>query len=46
MDMALALVAHLHGETFASRVADGIELEWNRDATWDPFAARVGLDPG
>ncbi|MGA9078412.1 MAG: DJ-1/PfpI family protein [Acidimicrobiales bacterium] len=46
MDMALALVAHLHGETFTSRVADGIELEWHRDATWDPFAARAGLDPG
>ena len=46
MDMALALVAHLHGETFASRVVDGIEIEWHRDATWDPFAARVDLDPG
>jgi transcriptional regulator GlxA family with amidase domain len=46
MDMALALLAHLHGETFASRVADGIELEWHRDATRDPFAAKVGLGPG
>jgi transcriptional regulator GlxA family with amidase domain len=45
MDMALALVAHLHSEEVALRVADGVEYEWHRDAAWDPFAAKNGLVP-
>lgn len=45
MDMALALIAHLHGEELAARVADDVELEWHRDPTWDPFAAKNGLVP-
>ena len=43
MDMALALVARLHGERLAGLVADAIELEWHRDPAWDPFAVENGL---
>jgi transcriptional regulator GlxA family with amidase domain len=43
MDMALALIAHLHGDELASSLADAVELEWHRDPTWDPFAALYGL---
>jgi transcriptional regulator GlxA family with amidase domain len=46
LDMALALIAHLHGEELARDVADRVELEWHEDAAWDPFAARAGLVPG
>lgn len=45
MDMALALVARLHGEGLAESVADGVELEWHRDPAWDPFAVKNGLTP-
>jgi transcriptional regulator GlxA family with amidase domain len=45
MDMALALVAHLHGNRLADSVADGIELDRHREPTWDPFAAKNGLIP-
>jgi transcriptional regulator GlxA family with amidase domain len=38
MDMTLAFLAHLHGEDLATGVANAIELEWHRDASWDPFA--------
>lgn len=44
MDMTLALIAHLHGEAVASDVADQVEYDWHRDPSWDPFAARYGLD--
>jgi transcriptional regulator GlxA family with amidase domain len=43
MDMALGLIAHLHGEELASGLADRVELEWHRDSSWDPFAAKNGL---
>jgi transcriptional regulator GlxA family with amidase domain len=43
MDMALALIAHLHGEQRAASLADAIEFEWHRDPAWDPFAALYGL---
>jgi transcriptional regulator GlxA family with amidase domain len=43
IDMALALVAHLHGEDLAAAVADGVEHDWRMDPTWDPFAAKNGL---
>jgi hypothetical protein len=43
MDMTLALIAHLHGDELASRVADGVEYDWHKDSTWDPFAATHGL---
>jgi transcriptional regulator GlxA family with amidase domain len=39
MDMTLALIARLHGDRLASRVAHGVELDWHRDPEWDPFAA-------
>ena len=31
MDMALAVIARLHGDELASTVADGVELDWHRD---------------
>ncbi|MEO8693918.1 MAG: DJ-1/PfpI family protein [Acidimicrobiales bacterium] len=43
IDMALALIGHLHGNDFAQRLADGTEYEWHTDADWDPFAAMNGL---
>ena len=46
MDMALALIGHLHGEDLAIESADAVEYEWHRDATWDPYAAKNGLVSG
>lgn len=43
MDMALALIAELHGEHVATDVANGVELERHHDPAWDPFAALNGL---
>lgn len=43
MDMALALIARLHGDRLATSVADGVELDWHREPAWDPFAAKNGL---
>jgi putative intracellular protease/amidase len=43
IDMALALIAHLCGEDRATTLADRVEYEWHRDATWDPYAAKNGL---
>ena len=43
IDMALALIGHLHGTDLAQRVADGTEYEWHVDSGWDPFAAKNGL---
>jgi transcriptional regulator GlxA family with amidase domain len=43
IDMALGLIAHLHGEDLASGVADRVEYEWHRDSSWDPYAAKNGL---
>jgi transcriptional regulator GlxA family with amidase domain len=43
MDMSLAVIAELHGEDAAQRVAAAAEYEWHRDADWDPFAALNGL---
>jgi transcriptional regulator GlxA family with amidase domain len=45
-DMALALIAHLHGDAFAEAIALRAEYEWHRDAGWDPFAAHYGLAEG
>jgi transcriptional regulator GlxA family with amidase domain len=42
MDMTLALIGHLHGDELAGQVADGVEYDWHRDSTWDPFAAKHG----
>jgi transcriptional regulator GlxA family with amidase domain len=38
IDMALALIARLCGDDRAEQVANAMEYEWHRDATWDPFA--------
>ncbi|MEO5837476.1 MAG: DJ-1/PfpI family protein [Acidimicrobiales bacterium] len=43
IDMALALIAHLHGSDVAQSVADNTEYEWHVDPHWDPFAALHGL---
>lgn len=43
MDMTLALIARLHSDELAAAVADRVEYDWHRDATWDPFAAKNGL---
>ena len=40
IDMSLALIAHIYGEQFAAAIADGVEHDWRRDSTWDPFAAK------
>ncbi len=45
MDMTLALIARLHSPGVASMVADATELDWHRDPSWDPFAAKNGLVP-
>ena len=42
MDMTLHVVERLFGTPRAERIADAIEYEWHRDASWDPFAARAG----
>ncbi|KAK4055807.1 hypothetical protein OIO90_003060 [Microbotryomycetes sp. JL221] len=38
IDMALAFIAHLWGDEQAVQIAQGIEHEWHRDASWDPFS--------
>jgi transcriptional regulator GlxA family with amidase domain len=43
IDMALGLLAELNGPKVAAAVAGGIEYEWHRDSTCDPFAAKNGL---
>lgn len=43
IDMSLSLIADLHGEAVATRLATRIEYDWHRDADWDPFAAINGL---
>lgn len=45
IDMSLALIRHLHGEERADEIADRIEHDWHRDASWDPFAMKNGLVP-
>jgi transcriptional regulator GlxA family with amidase domain len=40
MDMTLALVSHLHGEELALETAHGVEYDWHRDSTSDPFATK------
>jgi transcriptional regulator GlxA family with amidase domain len=43
LDMTLAIVARLAGQTVADNLADAVEYDWHRDAGWDPFAARWGV---
>lgn len=42
-DMALYLVAKLHGRESAERLATALEYRWNADPADDPFAASAGL---
>ncbi|HET8929154.1 MAG TPA: DJ-1/PfpI family protein [Acidimicrobiales bacterium] len=46
IDMTFALIAELHGDGLATRLAEQIEYDWHRDAGWDPFAAINGLVDG
>lgn len=43
IDMALHLVARLHGDALAERLATRLEYRWQADASDDPFAALAGL---
>jgi len=43
MDMALAAIAHMQGQTRAEEIAVYAEYDWHQDATWDPFAKIHGL---
>lgn len=43
IDMALAVVARLHGAPLAEALATFAEHEWHPDPTWDPFAKVHGL---
>jgi transcriptional regulator GlxA family with amidase domain len=45
MDMALALIARMHGRPLAREIAGRAELEWHEDDEWDPFAVEAGLVP-
>ncbi|ORY64768.1 class I glutamine amidotransferase-like protein [Leucosporidium creatinivorum] len=38
IDMALGWISSTCGEDVATTIADQIEHEWHRDASWDPFA--------
>jgi transcriptional regulator GlxA family with amidase domain len=38
MDMTLAIIARLHGEPLAVKIAHDLEMEWCNDSTRDPFA--------
>jgi putative intracellular protease/amidase len=42
-DMALYLIAKLHGVEVAQRLATRLEYEWQSDSRHDPFAALAGL---
>ncbi len=44
MDMALAVIARMHGMARAEEVATWCEYQWHRDPSWDPFAKTHGLD--
>ena len=43
MDMALAIIERLYGETVTRNVAVSTEYDWHRDPSWDPFAKIHGL---
>lgn len=43
MDMALAVIADLYGLDTAEKLAVGVEYEWHKDASRDPFAKLAGL---
>jgi transcriptional regulator GlxA family with amidase domain len=43
IDMALAVIARLYGQSISDNLAVAAEYEWHRDAGWDPFARVHGL---
>ena len=43
IDMTLAVIARLVSNEAAERIAVGMEYDWHRDASWDPFAKVHGL---
>jgi transcriptional regulator GlxA family with amidase domain len=43
IDMTLAIIAKLTSVDAAERIAIGMEYEWHRDPSWDPFAKVHGL---
>jgi transcriptional regulator GlxA family with amidase domain len=43
IDMTLAVIARLVSNEAAERIALGMEYDWHRDASWDPFAKVHGL---
>jgi transcriptional regulator GlxA family with amidase domain len=43
IDMTLAVIARLVSNGAAERIAVGMEYDWHRDASWDPFAKVHGL---
>jgi len=43
IDMALYLIARLHGTELAEQLASRLEYRWNSSASDDPFAAYQGL---
>ena len=44
IDMSLALIAKLHGEESARKLAIRMEYDWHENAEWDPFAKAAGLE--
>lgn len=44
IDMTLHVVSRLLGLPVAERMADEIEHDWHRDASWDPFSKKHGLE--
>jgi transcriptional regulator GlxA family with amidase domain len=44
MDMTLALIAHLHSDESAVALAEGVEYQWHRESSRNPFSARYGVD--
>jgi transcriptional regulator GlxA family with amidase domain len=43
IDMTLAVIARLVSNEIAERIGVGMEYDWHRDASWDPFAKVHGL---
>ena len=43
IDMSLAVIARLHGQEMALKIAQIAEYDWHQDPDWDPFAALHGL---
>ena len=43
IDMSLAVVAHLYGDSTAEKTALEMEYDWHKDASWDPFAKQYDL---